>query len=141
MGKNKKYIPSAPKYWESDTGKNDNFGRVHESLVKSHAYQKLKPQEKVFYLLCRVQAETETGRQCLYNAINEQKLDLQDTGNPHKYFVFPASHMDEYGIDRYGGCRALKALENAGFIKVVANNKHRFKVNVYEFSDEWKCKL
>ena len=53
-------------------------------------------------------------------------------------FVFPASHLKEYGIDRSNAVKWFHELEDNGFITVLEKNKNRRKMNVYSFSSGWR---
>lgn len=114
-------------------GNKDYFGTVFVGMLKHSAYKKLSLAQKQFYSYCRVQSRSSEGQACLYNFSKESGIIYSKD-----CFVFPASHMKQYGIDRGNGSKLLKQLEAAGFIRTVENNKHRKKINVYEFSDEWK---
>lgn len=131
MGRKKK-----PKYVDmraSTSGLSDAFGTVFESMAKSDAYINLPLGAKHFYTLCRVQSKTKQCRQCLYNHAEENGREYNEN-----YFVFPASHLEQYGIDKGQATRMFAQLEKAGFIKKIESNSHQKKVNVYEFDDKWK---
>ena len=117
----------------ASTGIKDRFGTVFEGMAKNDRFKKLNPAVRMFYVLCRIESQTDKGKQCLYKHAKE-------TGETYgaNCFVFPASHQKEYGIKRQNGTAYFKALIEAGFIKVRENNSHRHKINVYCFSDKWK---
>lgn len=129
----------AKKNYKSDynasVGKDDKFGMMYDGMAKSEAYQKLKCGEKLFYIICRIQARSKQGTTCLYKHSAENGKNYSEND-----FVFPAEHMELYGYDRSNGGKYLKALVEAGFIEEKENNKHRYKVNVYSFSSKWKEK-
>jgi hypothetical protein len=80
-----------------------------------------------------VQSKSNRGKSCLYKHKEEYGIDYTEN-----CFVFPASHMQRYGIERSNGSNYLKQLIVAGFIEKVENNKAVKKVNVYKFSNKWK---
>ena len=127
-GKKRKY-----KDLRASVSGNDYFGTVYDGMCRSKAYRNLTIGARHFYTLCRVQARSTHGRACLYKHAEEYGL----TYGEH-CFVFPASHLAMYGIDRSNACRYFKELEAAGFIKQVESNKAVRKVSVYEFSSGWK---
>lgn len=112
---------------------NDNFGTLFESMLKSSQYQSLSIGAKQFYTLCRVQARTKGGTSCLYNHGNETDTSYKDCD-----FVFPASHLESFGINRSNASRYFKELVQKGFIEYKERNKHKKNVNVYSFSNRWQ---
>lgn len=130
MGRNKK-----PKYRDifASIGEKDYFGTLYDGMCKSNAYKSLSIGTKHFYTLCRVQAQSTHGKSCLYKHGKEFGIKYSEND-----FVFPASHLNMYGIDRSNASRYFKELEAAGFIDKKEKNKHMKKVNVYSFSSRWK---
>ena len=120
--------------YASVTPNRDRFGTLFERMLKSAKYQSLGIGARDFYTKCRVQSQSKIGRACLY----KYNLEHGTTYNHDIYFVFPAEHLKAYGIDRRNANRLFKELEEAGFIECEAENKHRYKVNVYRFSSKWK---
>ena len=112
----------------------DYFGTMYDSMCKDKIYKSLHVATRQFYVLCRVQARSKSGRNCLFNHCQGYEYQY----DPEEYFVFPAKHQEEYGVKRQNGKEYLKELVSKGFIEVVENNKHRRKVNVYKFSTKWK---
>lgn len=117
----------------ASAGEKDYFGTIYDGMCKSTAYQSLGIGARHFYTLCRVQARSTHGKACLYKHGDEYGIQY----NEHD-FVFPAKHLEMYGIDRSNASRYFKELEAAGFITKKEKNKHIKKVNVYSFSDRWK---
>lgn len=111
---------------------NDHFGTVYESMLTSPAYLGLSIGAKHFYTLCRVQAQSEEGRRCLYQCVKEYDLTV-DRG----YFVFPSKHLQKFDIARSKASKWFKELEANGFIKCIQRGKNCFAVNIYRFSNEW----
>lgn len=111
-----------------------NWGRVYEGMIKSDAFQSLPISEKWFYVVCRVQAQSGEGRRYLFrHGQNEGRIY-----NPKTDFVFPPSHMAQYGYEKRNGYKLLKALQEKGFITKKEDNSHRKKIpNVYAFIHEW----
>jgi hypothetical protein len=124
-----------PKYKDpyASIGDRDYFGTLYDGMCRSKAYQSLSIGAKQFYTLCRVQAKSTHGKSCLYKHSEEYGI----TYTEHD-FVFPASHLNMYGVDRSNASRYFKELEAAGFIDKKEKNKHIKKVNVYSFSNRWK---
>ncbi len=114
-------------------GKDDKFGMVYDGLYQSKAFNELPLSVKHFYTLCRIQAKSSHGTSCLYKHGKEYGITYTEND-----FVFPASHMRKYGVDRSNGFKCLKKLIEAGFIDKKEKNKHMYKVNVYSFSKRWK---
>lgn len=119
---------------KAKSGEKDNYGTIYVSMLKSQAFQALSVNAQRLYMICRAQTNDVKGKACLYNHNNERGTHYASP----KYFVFPASHLHEYGLDRRNSAKYFTELENAGFIEKKENNKHAFKVNVYCFSDKWK---
>lgn len=110
------------------------FTRIYPGLITSEAYKRLSLGARQFYVLCRVQACSKEGRQVLFNHGSEFGIqyDLE------RDFVFPASHLERFGVRRQNSWKYFKELERAGFIELKEKNKHMKKVNVYTFSSKWK---
>lgn len=117
----------------ASVGNNDYFGTIFDGMCRSKAYQSLSIGAKQFYTLCRVQAKSTHGRRCLYNHGEE----FNDTYSEND-FVFPAKHLELYGVHRANAFKYFRELEKAGFIDKKEKNKHMWKVNVYSFSKRWK---
>lgn len=128
--KKKQYKPDI----YASVGVNDNFGCIYDGMLKSKAFQELHPGAKIFYVICRVQAQTSKGKQCLFM----HGQDADRNYNEKCDFVFPAKHMREYGYKRENGHKYLQELIEAGFIEKKECNKPQKKVNVYSFSTKWK---
>jgi hypothetical protein len=114
--------------------KQDNFACVYEGLVKHEKFLSLPLSTRATYIICCVHMKSKEGRSNLYMACKENDINPMNT-----MFVFPAKHMKQYGIkNRQQGYKALKELEQNGFIEVVAKNRHRHKQNIYKLSKKWK---
>ena len=132
MGRRSKQ-KSLPKDIFASAKAKDNFGMIFDSMLQCERFQQLRTRTKWMYVLCRVQARTEEGGKVLHeHGKSEGKI------YPLNCFVFPAAHMERYGMLKQNGSKELKALEEAGFISTVEKNSHRQKVNVYQFSEKWK---
>lgn len=114
-------------------GSNDKFGTLFDSMCRSKAYQSLSIGAKQFYTLCRVQAKSKQGLSCLYKHGNEYNIQYSEND-----FVFPASHLAIYGVNRSNANRYFNELIARGFIDKKEKNKSIKKVNVYSFSNRWK---
>lgn len=63
-------------------------------------------------------------------------------GDHPERFTFPKSTGERYGIPHQTLLKAIKALESAGFIETVENNRTRRKDNVYKFTPhKWRPSL
>lgn len=124
-----------PKYEDvyASTKKTDKFGTVFDGMCRSRAYQSLSIGARQFYTLCRVQSRSEHGKACLYKHASENGTTYSEND-----FVFPAKHLDYYGVKRSNATRYFKELTAAGFIERKEQNKHMKRVNVYSFSRRWK---
>ncbi len=131
MGKGKK--PEFKDVNASINGK-DFFGTIYDGMIQSKAYQELGIGAKHFYTLCRVQSQSPQGTSCLYMHGEKYKRKYDKKCD----FVFPASHLEKYGIKRQNARKYFKELEAAGFITIKENNQKQKIVNVYSFSNKWK---
>lgn len=109
------------------------FTRIYPGMIKSQAYQNLSLGAKHFYVLCRCQAASKEGRQVLFNHGREYGIRYDEND-----FVFPASHLEKFGIRRENSWRYFKELKEGGFIEKKEGNKPLKRVNVYSFSTRWK---
>lgn len=145
MGRSKKYNENFT------TGKDDKFIMLYNHMVTSDAFLNLPASAVKIYIFCRNQATSNKGRANLKQYLNENadllgKIDQekQEYIEEHmkgNYFVLPAKHLEEiYKVKRQNGCRALKQLQDEGFIEIVSNGKHQKKQNLYRFSDGWKSR-
>lgn len=117
----------------ASVGKGDTFAMIYDGMIKSDAFLSLTCAEKYFYCVCRVQSKSVDGKACLYRHGIEDGVQYTEHD-----FVFPAKHMEKYGYDRSNGLKYINSLIDKGFIKCKEKNKHRYKVNVYSFTDGWK---
>lgn len=117
----------------ASSGDKDTFGMLYEGMCKSEAYKSLPISVRHFYDMCRVQAKSSRGKACLYEHGKEVGVTYSDND-----FVFPASHLQEFGYDRSNAHKYFDVLVAAGFIDIKENNQHRKKVNVYSFSSRWR---
>lgn len=131
--KNKK--PYKPDYFASCGDEKDTFLICYDSMLISEQFRGLSLGAKLLYVFCRNQLTNRDGRKCLYNHAKETGFSY-----PENCFVFPAKHQEKYGLTRTNSYRYFQELIENGFIKKYEGNKHRWKVNVYQFSDEWKNK-
>ena len=115
-------------------GKYNSYGTMFESMCESKAFQNLSASAKNLYMLCRVQAHTNKGKSCLYKHKSENGFEY----NHEKDFVFPASHLIRFGVDRSNARKIFNELIKAGFLTKREENNKIHKVNVYSFSDKWK---
>lgn len=129
--RNNKFKPD----YNACTGKqeHENYGTIYESMLKSKQFQSLSNPAKLLYIYCRTQQRTKSGRACLFNHSEEE-----GHAYPESCFVFPAKQQEEYGLTRTNTSRYFKELMDKGFIRLYEGNKHRKKVNVYQFSSKWK---
>jgi len=110
------------------------FGSIYSSLAQDKAFRELSIGTRYFYFICRVQANSQKGRRCLYNHAKE----WNKTYSHLTHFVFPDKHLREFGYNRSNACKYFKELEAAGFIKKIEDNRFNHRVNVYAFSSKWK---
>lgn len=115
------------------TGGGGNYGIVYEDMAKSEIYKSLNIGAKQFYTVCRIHARTKASTQCLYKHAKEDCEKYNSS-----YFVFPMKQLAEYGYQRQNAKKYFDELIQKGFIERVESNAHRYKVNVYRFSDKWK---
>lgn len=113
-------------------GNKDYFGTMYDGMCKHEAYKSLPIGARQFYVLCRVEAMSQ-GKACLFK-------HAQQSGREYgrDCFVFPATHLEAYGVSRGNAHKLFKQLVDAGFIKVIEDNSKRRDVNVYEFVTDWK---
>lgn len=115
---------------EDDT----TFGMVYYSMLQHESFIQLSSSAKLIYMYCRVQYSSKMARSCLYKHAEENGITY-----PAGCFVFPAKHQRVYGInDRSNFRKHMQELINKGFVERYEDNKHRWKVTVYRFSQKWK---
>lgn len=148
MGHNKKH-KSIP-IWAYDDNPLSTFGMIYTDQLKSKKFWgTLSCSSRLFYLVCVAHSSTKECKECLYNALkeryellgtplNECDLNTRVYDNHKKMFVFPKKHYEEYGYTKAYAYKCFKELEEKGFIKKVQEGKRNRKVNIYEFSKEWK---
>lgn len=128
------------KYYQRDTrastNDKDTFGTIYESMLLSDTWQSLKKSTQNLYIYCRVQSRSRAGRACLFKHAREYETKYDSDIE----FVFPAKHIEKYGLDRRNFKRGLTELIQAGFLEIVEQNNHRRDVNVYRFSNKWSKK-
>lgn len=141
---------SAPS-WAYEDNPFSKFGMIYADMLKSKKYQELSCSTRQFLTVCIVHSSTEKAKECLYNALNERYTLLGTPKNEHdlnletydenkKLFVFPKKHYEEYGYTKAYVYKCFKELQDKGFLKIMQNGKNSKKVNIYEFSTEWKKK-
>ena len=133
MGRRSKGTEKPPKDIYASTKATDTFGMIFDSMLQCERFQELRNRTKWMYVLCRVQARSADGKRALY-----KHAETEGRTYPLNSFVFPAAHMERYGMLKQNGSKELKELETAGFISILENNSHRKKMNVYQFSENWK---
>lgn len=115
-------------------GKNDTYGTVFDSLLKSETFIQLSPPAKNLYVCCRNQLISKEGRRCLHKHGEETSVNY-----PSGCFVFPAAQQRLYGWNDTGNFhRYMNELIEAGFIQKYEGNKHRWKVTVYKMDTRWR---
>lgn len=130
MAKKKKYNPD----FNACIGKHDSFGMIYGGMLKHEAFQKMSAGLQMFYVRCRVHANDEKAKRCLYKHAAEYQREYDYKTD----FVFPATHLKEYGIDRSNASKMFRELQDRGFIVIKESNQHCKRPNVYSFSDKWK---
>lgn len=123
-----------PDYNASKCGNHETFGRVYISMLRDPAFINLSLPARQLYTVLRGHATSSENRKFLY-------MHGTETGTEYTfdYFVFPPAHQVLYGYkDRANVRRYLQELLNAGFIRKVEDNRHRFTASVYRFAAEWK---
>lgn len=113
---------------------NEPFGQSRKSVQISQQFRELSIGAKLLYCYCISQAASKKARQCLLNHGNEDGTNYV----LERDFVFPATDLEQYGIDRGNACRWFSELEKKGFIIIRERNKNRRKPNVYSFSSKWR---
>ena len=97
--------------------KEGRFIQVGNSLLLSAQFKALKHTTKVLYL----------------------GMTMESGGKPS--FKFAHSAAKKYGISPTTVDRAIKELQNTGFIILVPDeDRSQFKTNVFRFSNDWKSK-
>ena len=120
----------------------DTFGTLYEVMFTDPAFLELSNPAKLLYLACRCHATSKRAIQCLYNFLSSEgktPYPFEDARYGMQ-FVFPESHLKLYGFSRQHAAKYFKELVKAGFLDKVESNGHRFKMNLWEFSDRWKSR-
>ena len=147
MGRGKRGIPP----WSYEDNPYSRFGIVCTDLLKSPQFQALSNPAKVLYLTMTAHARDEKAIECLHNAIMDldallglktPKVDIDRTvyQSDYKYFVFPLKQYALYGYDRKTVNKYKNELVEAGFIEEAVKQVRLKRVNIYEFSTNWKTK-
>lgn len=132
--KSKKYKPEK---YETIDGKNKNVSAVVFATMLQHPnFQELTNKQKVLYLYMKLQKYG--GGTARYDYKQETGIELSND-----YFMFNWAMANKvYKLytnnDRFYD--DVEALVQAGFIEVPERNTHRFKKNLYRFSDNWTKK-
>lgn len=109
------------------------FGRLYPGLMSSEEYKSLSLGARQFYCICRAQAASTQARRCLYN-----HGKVYERTYPEGCFVFPASHIESFGVGRRNAQKYFKELIRCGFVEIVEANHFQRLPNVYKFSASWK---
>lgn len=166
MGRSKKKS-EIPRYLYGDDAFSP-FGMVTSNLLKNGNFQDVSYAGRYFYLCCAVHKQTTEQSHCLYCSLKEyynllgehrEEIDLQaEAGQTPKSrltsmkFVFPESHLKEYGFTKSYASKLKQELIDKGFIKIFANEKKHSRngeqganrdnskrVTIYEFTtSDWK---
>lgn len=113
------------------------FGKVHESLLLSPQWQRLRPTAQVLYITIITHLATAYSHKRLWAF--RQSEELPETAyNDGKHFIMSQVDFEKYGISGKHGHRWMRELCEAGFCECVENNQHRKRVNIYKVSDAWK---
>lgn len=107
---------------------------IYDSMLESDAFVSLKPRLKVLYLYCKAQlfGKRKPARDC-------PQIDIYQDDS---CFYFNWDLAKNYGLYKpsmeSNFYRDMKALIDAGFIKLLTSGAKRKQKNVYAFSDRWK---
>lgn len=140
MSKKKKSYNPREQYFSAinlyTVGKNEHYGQIYPSMMKSDRFKSLTNVEKLLLFTCIAEASSEEGRRCLYRHGEAEGKHY----DPNQFFVFPNSHMVSFGLEPRNSRKSLKVLIQNGFVEKVEDNHCRRLVNVYKFSTNWKNK-
>ena len=107
--------------------KKDFFCSLHESLLKSLAYQDLSPQAKTLYTYCTLQVYL------------EEPKPLK--GNNYS-FTMNKDKAEKYGLIKHSGqgqlYKWINSLIEHGFIDCFESGKNTCTKSIYTFSERWK---
>lgn len=92
------------------------FAQLGVTLLQSPQFKALPPSSRVLYPCMLIEAR----------------------GHESTPFQFTRKTAERYGIEAKTLYRSLHELEEAGFIKSSANNRHRAKANEYILSLDWQ---
>lgn len=101
---------------------NEHFTRLHDSLIKSVPYKKLSHSARTVYTILK------------------SEFKGWATGNN---IICPYRLFNEYGLNNMTIAKALRELEEAGFIEIerqgvtVNKNLHHKAPTVYHLSNKW----
>lgn len=111
----KKYVPL--KFWQTATKgdeKEKQYIRLGNTLLKHPKYCNLTCQARAVY------------------------THMMQAAGANQEFTFPHSFYTKLGLSKATVQRAVKELEEAGFIRVKENGKLTRTPNVYQFVWDWK---
>lgn len=134
MSKSKTQRKYSPDVFACLSEEDTSFGMVYYSMLHHDSFINLSSSAKLIYMYCRVHSSSKIARSCLYKHAEEEGFTY-----PSGCFVFPAKHQRIYGFnDRSNFRKHMRELIDNGFIERFEDNKHRWKVTVYRFSQKWK---
>lgn len=143
----KKGIPP----WTYEDNPFSRYGIICTDMLKSPQFQALSNPAKILYFTMTAHARDEKAIECLYKTIsdldallglNTPQIDIDRAvyQSEYKYFVFPKKQYERYGYDKRTVNKYKDELLQAGFISDPVRQASRRRVNIYEFSTNWKTK-
>lgn len=135
---NKKAIPDFDASYFLSAGASDKrFGRIYEGMLKSPAWQGLKPMSKVLLVVAVTHVSTSENYRHLHEHCAGQGYPA-DKYSGVGFLILSRAKLKTYGIDASHAHRHFQQLINAGFLELIESNQHRQQANVYRLSAKWK---
>ena len=132
--KGKAYESIGKKFIDKNgTSRTDTFASIYESMLISKAFMSLTKNQRLLYLYCKAQI---MGKRKPKEDYKELEM-FQD----EECFYLHLQAVVDYGLYKKGGAnqfyKDMQALEDKGFIKLLASGQHNKSKNVYKLVSKW----
>ncbi len=111
------------------------FTKVYDCQLKSAAFTDLTPRQRNLYIVCKAQtfghAKPKTTSEADGEAYAIQEMFYLSVVDVQPYRIYAPTNKRDFYAD-------MRALEEHGFIRMVACGKHLKHKNVYRLASEWR---